>query len=292
MHKDIKIIATHSGKFHADDLFGVATMKLLYPDAKVIRSRKPDILETADIRIDIGGIDDPATGNFDHHQAGFEKRRDNDIPYASFGLIWKVYGAQLCGSEDIALKIDERLVQPIDAIDNGIDMCDAYHTIFPFNISHTVAILNPSWTSERTHDEAFEVALDIAMTVLTNIIENMQGSAKAESLMQKAVEESGDTPYVWLERYLPGGYLTEHTDKLFVVYPDPNKHWTIKSIPVEKGSFEPRRMFPESWAGLADEELAKVTGVEDAIFCHRGRWICAAKSKEGAKKMLEIALKN
>jgi len=36
--------------------------------------------------------------------------------------------------------------------------------------------------------------------------------------------------------------------------------------------------------------LAKVTGVPDATFCHNGRFLAVAKSKEGALKLAEIAL--
>jgi len=49
-------------------------------------------------------------------------------------------------------------------------------------------------------------------------------------------------------------------------------------------------LFPESWAGKNGKELAEITGVEDAIFCHNARFICSAKSKEGAMKLAQMAL--
>jgi uncharacterized UPF0160 family protein len=51
-----------------------------------------------------------------------------------------------------------------------------------------------------------------------------------------------------------------------------------------------RKNFPAAWAGLRDEELAKVSGVADAQFCHRALFTIAAKSKEGAIKMTQLAL--
>ena len=39
-----------------------------------------------------------------------------------------------------------------------------------------------------------------------------------------------------------------------------------------------------------DETLQKVTGVEDAVFCHKGLFLAVAKSKEGAIKLAELAL--
>ena len=47
---------------------------------------------------------------------------------------------------------------------------------------------------------------------------------------------------------------------------------------------------PESWAGKKDEELQQASGVSDAIFCHRGRFMAVAKTYEGVLKMAEIAL--
>ena len=58
------------------------------------------------------------------------------------------------------------------------------------------------------------------------------------------------------------------------------------------GSFKSRKLFPESWAGLKDEALKNETGVETATFCHNGRFICCAKTKEDAIKLAEIAVNN
>ena len=56
-----KTIVTHSGAFHADDVFAVATLDLTY-DGKVkfMRSREPEDLAKADIVLDVGAVYDPA----------------------------------------------------------------------------------------------------------------------------------------------------------------------------------------------------------------------------------------
>ena len=51
-----------------------------------------------------------------------------------------------------------------------------------------------------------------------------------------------------------------------------------------------RRDLPEGWAGLRDKELARVTGVSDAVFAHRNRFMAVAKSKEGAIALAKLAL--
>ena len=63
-------------------------------------------------------------------------------------------------------------------------------------------------------------------------------------------------------------------------------------MPTGKGMFEDRMKLPAAWAGLRDEELAKVTGVPDAVFCHRALFLAVAKSKEGALALAKLALSN
>ncbi len=46
------------------------------------------------------------------------------------------------------------------------------------------------------------------------------------------------------------------------------------------GEFANRKDLPEAWAGRADAELAEVTGVPDARFCHAGRFMAVAGSRE------------
>ena len=71
------------------------------------------------MRVDIGGRSNPAAGDFDHHQRGGAGERANGIRYASFGLVWREFGAALAGGEEAAAAIDERLVQGVDANDTG-----------------------------------------------------------------------------------------------------------------------------------------------------------------------------
>ncbi len=42
------IIATHSGKFHADDVWAVAVLDLVFPDSDLVRTRDPEVIAAAD----------------------------------------------------------------------------------------------------------------------------------------------------------------------------------------------------------------------------------------------------
>lgn len=69
------------------------------------------------------------------------------------------------------------------------------------------------------------------------------------------------------------------------------QRYMIHTIPVSPDSFKARADLPEAWAGLRDAQLAAVTGVHDAGFCHNGRFIASAKSYEGIRSMAFLALK-
>jgi uncharacterized UPF0160 family protein len=98
--------------------------------------------------------------------------------------------------------------------------------------------------------------------------------------------------------YLPEGgmpwtriVVQEMPEVLLVLYPDtePGRH-QLRTVPERLGSFRARRDLPTAWAGLRDEELAAVTGVPDAAFCHRNLFIAVARSYEGALRLAALAL--
>ncbi len=67
---------------------------LVHGPLQIVRTRDEALLAAADVRVDIGGRSDPASGDFDHHQRGGAGERANGIRYASFGLVWRHHGAR------------------------------------------------------------------------------------------------------------------------------------------------------------------------------------------------------
>ena len=110
---------THAGKFHADDVFATALLQILRPDIKITRGfTVPDDFD--------GIVYDIGFGMFDHHQEPREYRA-NGVPYAAFGLLWRVLGPGLVGERQARL-IDENFIQPLDLNDNTGEqnsLCDA-----------------------------------------------------------------------------------------------------------------------------------------------------------------------
>ena len=68
------------------------------------------------------------------------------------------------------------------------------------------------------------------------------------------------------------------------------KNWRVLAVRKRAESFENKKNLPRSWAGLRDKELQKITGVKDAVFCHRNLFMAVAKSKEGAIALARKAL--
>jgi uncharacterized UPF0160 family protein len=309
------LIVTHGGKFHADDAWAVATLKVLYPDADLVRTRDPAIIATADFVIDVGGIWDPATGRFDHHQKGFSGARQSGVPYASAGLVWRDYGARCVAAlaeahtgqrlsdeaaQQIAYAIDNDVVQYLDLSDVGA----AKNAPGGYGLSAVVSGYNPNWLDEERLGygeaadayrlEQFKRAMLFLTEVMANSVKYRVGAALAvEQVRNAEVLEGGRLLYL-KNGALPWTTVVrkEMPKVLFVISHNLNEQrYMLHTVPVSAESFEARADLPAEWAGLRDADLAAVTGVADAGFCHNGRFIAAAKSYEGIYLMALQALK-
>lgn len=282
-------IATHNGNFHADDVFSIAALKNIFPVFNLVRTRDLEVIGKADVVIDVGGIYDPETGRFDHHQRGGAGERENGIPYSSFGLVWKKYGVEICGgNQEVANSVDSSLVSTIDAIDCG----HAEGVSKGISLSQTISMFNPTWEEESHYDVCFDEAVAFASRVLTRFIASASGGISAKSIVAKAIEQAEDPRVIVLEQYTPWK-RTVHAlseDALFMVYPSDSGQWRIQTVPVEPGSFENRKSLPKAWAGLSDKALQDVTQLDDAMFCHNGLFIGGAASFESTMKMAAMAL--
>ncbi len=290
----MKVVAVHNRDFHADDVFAVSILRLIYPKLRVIRTRDENKLKEVDARIDVGRKYDSATNDFDHHQKGGAGERKNGIPYASAGLIWKHYGRKLTNSDEVFEHIDEKIIQYVDANDTGVDTYEI-KKLDPYTIAEFINGLNPHWPdeSEKLFDHHFEEAVSIISKLLNREIEAAEGLVTGKRVLREKLKKAKGE-YLVLEEYLPWREtLVKESNLKFIVFPDSiEKHWCVLAVPVALGSFENRKDLPKSWAGLAGEELQRVTGVSDAKFCHNKLFVAIASSKEGAIKLVELALKN
>jgi len=292
-----KLVIVHDGSFHPDDVFCVALLSILYNGAiKVIRTRNEKEFQKADFVLDIGLVYDPDHNRFDHHQEGGAGFRDNKITYSAFGLLWKKYGVEVCGSQKISDILEKKLVEVIDADDMGLDLSQNKITyVYPFMMTDAIYSMRPTWKENSSNiDKFFFKAVDFAKDILIREIKIAKDKIEAESLVDDIYSNSEDKRIIiFSKQYLPKDLLINYPEPLFVVYKEMyGEKWRVTTIEKSENTYECRKNFPESWWGKKDEELAKVSGVSDAVFCRNGGIFAGAKSQEGAIQMAKKALNN
>lgn len=289
-------IATHNGSFHADEVFAIAALGLLAEPFDVTRTRDRDEIAAADVRVDVGFESDPGAGAFDHHQRGGAGARDNGVQYASFGLVWRAFGARVCGGDaDVAARVDEVLVQGVDAQDTGQQLVTVPDGVrAPMTVTGAVGGFNPSWDEDLSEDEErarFDAAVAFAGGILEREIASAASGRRARRIVADGVAASPDPRIVELEANVPWKevVVTTAPEALYVLYPK-RQGWGVEAVPAELGTFDNRRDLPEAWAGLDGPALAALTGVQDALFCHAKRFLAVARSRHGAERLAELAL--
>ncbi|MFH1201158.1 MAG: MYG1 family protein [bacterium] len=297
MMKTNKKLITHNGSFQADDIFACATISLMLEKNKqsfeIFRTRDKDIIKAGDYVFDVGGIYDEKKNRFDHHQKGGAGKRANGIEYSSFGLVWKKFGIELSGSEKVSNIVEKQLVAPIDAFDNGFDLVENKYDISPYFIDHFFLAMIPTWREVYlSKDEMFFKCVEIAKEILSREIIQAKDFVLAEEKVISIYQNTKDKRIIILDQNYSYEYiLNKFPEPLLVVYPRTSDNsWGVKAVRKDPKTFKNRKDFPKLWAGLRDEELQEVSGVEDAIFCHRGLFMAVAKTKEGAIKLGQIAV--
>lgn len=287
-------VCVHDGIFHADEVMATAILWIANEGSiSITRSRNPDVWKEADILVDVGGK------QFDHHMKGGNGVRENGVPYASAGLVWKHFYEEVLLHVSVPTEywlqmcqlVDERLIQGIDAIDCG------YHTrtenVPTLGLSSIISGYNPNWFQSQSDEirmEAFLQAVEVAKDTLINTINGVLGQLIAQNEVREAWTLHGGQVIV-LQQFMPWQEaVKDMPDARLVVFPDVGGTWRVQTVPKELDSFDARMDLPEAWAGLRGEELQLESGVADAIFCHPGRFICGAETREGALELARLAL--
>ncbi|CAO2817066.1 unnamed protein product [Amaranthus hypochondriacus] len=323
----LKRVGTHNGSFHCDEALGCFMIRLTnkFYGAEIVRTRDPQVLETLDAVLDVGGVYDPSRDRFDHHQKGFGEVFGHGFTtkLSSAGLVYKHFGMEIIAKE---LKLDEghqdvfrlfiavyrNFMEAIDAIDNGINQFDTDlppRYVNNTHLSSRVGKLNLDWTdpdqSAEKENEAFERAMNLAGG---EFLDNLRHLAKswlpARSIVveclqaRKDVDPSGEI--MVLNRFCPWKlHLFELEQELnidppikYVLYQDDrSKQWRVQAVAVSPDRFESRKPLPEPWRGLRDDELSKGCNIPECVFVHMSGFIGGNATYEGALAMAKAALK-
>jgi uncharacterized UPF0160 family protein len=296
-------LVTHSGGFHADELLSSVILTRMYPQAKIIRSRSPEWITRGPDRIiyDVGGDYDADAAIFDHHQRGAPLREDGQ-PFSSFGLIWKHFGRDYLAAfglpeahvEIVHAGFDTSFVLPIDLMDNGALNPSVAGPLAGLTLPVLLETLKPVFdeTDPDAEDRGFHTALTIARSFVEARIARSDAKLRAESLVHQAIVDAGDGRILELPMGMPfrPAIIKAGADQLlFVVHPR-GKDWCLTTIRREDDGFAARADLPAAWAGLTNADLEAACGVEGASFCHNGRFIAAAKTRQAALAMAELAV--
>lgn len=261
---------THGGVFHADDVFSAALLKILNPNIQI--SRGSVVPENFD-----GIVFDIGKGEFDHHQEDKECR-ENGIPYAAFGLLWRKFGTYILNKEDAKI-FDEEFIQPIDLSDNTGKYSELAQIISDFNLS---------WEEEGNSDERFQEAINFAQLILNNRFKQILSKRRAMEEVKKFVDNQ-DGKILVLDRFYPWKNVVCCSDKMFVIFPSTRGGYMVQAVPQNEDTIELKKAFPEEWRGKDQEWLKKMTGIDTFLFCHMSGFICAAETLGDAKKIAELA---
>ncbi|KAA2313688.1 MYG1 family protein [Pseudooceanicola sediminis] len=298
-----EFLVTHNGGFHADELLSSVVLTRLFPDAKIVRSRAPEWITAGPDRViyDVGGHYDADARIFDHHQRNAPKR-DDDQPFSSFGLIWKHFGHDYLRAsgvpdahvETVHASFDRGFVLPIDLVDNGALSPSVAGPLSGMTLPGLLETLKPVFddTDPGAEDRAFHGALAIARSFVEARIARSAAKLRAEGLAQQAIAAAGEGRILELPMGMPfrPAVIKAGADHLLFVVTPRGKDWTLGGIRLNDEGFELRADLPRAWAGLTGEDLERVSGVEGATFCHNGCFIAAAKSRDAALAMANLAV--
>lgn len=250
----------------------------------------------------------------------------NRTKLSSAGLVYAHFGHQvlqamvpeskfkpdeLCSEYFTALYkfVYENLMEEVDAVDNGVDQWSGENLQRNYKktttLSSRVSNLNPSWLEENQDtDKIFPKAMEITKYELTDRINGFNSWWAARSIVKKAILERKEYhpsgKVIYFSQFCPWKahvYAFEQdknfkelseNEVLYCVFQGADS-CRVQCVSVE-GSFENRKSLPKSWRGIRNEELQKVTGLSDAVFCHAAGFISGWGSMESAKKAVEMAL--
>lgn len=281
---------THSGVFHADDVFATAFLDLYFTNISVIRLDSVPLNVGNDVIIyDIG------KGKFDHHQK--EARiRDNGIKYSSFGLLFEEYGLSFLerlkieNKEEVYDYLVKDFILSIDAIDNGeFPSVTANYKVK--TVSDIIKLYNPSYGSNDTSNENFVKAVNVAESIFSFELKNVCGKVKASKKVKELLKNN-NSDILLLDEFLPYEevILTGNYNTKLVIYPSNRGGYCVKTVPISLEDKNSRVYFPLKWAGLVNEDLEKTSGIKDITFCHVNRFLVATKSLEAVLKVASVTM--
>jgi len=288
----------------------------------VVRSRDPEVLKGLDAVIDVGGVYDPASRRFDHHQKGFEEVFGHGFTtkLSSAGLVYKHFGREVVAArlglaegdkdlDDIYLRVYKSFVEAVDAIDNGVNQYDSdVPARYQINtgLASRVGRLNPQWNEGADNaelDRRFARASEMAGKEFLDEVDfwgkcwlPARAVVKAAMDARASVHASGAVlhlaqPCPWKDHLyeIEAEEGCEGAVKFVLYLDDREGKYRVQAVNLP-GSFELRRGLKAEWRGLRGEQLDAASGIPGGVFVHAGGFIGGHDTLEGALAMAAQSL--
>ncbi|PIY66848.1 MYG1 family protein, partial [Shewanella sp. CG_4_10_14_0_8_um_filter_42_13] len=203
---------------------------------------------------------------------------------------------EISNNKIVAQKIDRILIQPIDAGDNGT----AYYkplfgNILPYEFHSIFGAYSPSWKENTDLDKLFLKMVMLAKDIIKREIKKNTDSIEMEKIIENIYQNTYDKRIIVVtlpfSRFDIVNTLGKYKKPIYAIYPERgDKDWRIVGINKRPGSYLTRKPLPKSWAGKTGEAFRKVTGIKEAKFCHRTKFLAVADNKEGAIALARLSL--
>ena len=282
-------LGVHDGVFHADEVTACALLLefgLIKLD-HVVRTRDPKKLKKCEYVCDVGGVYDPSQKLFDHHQEQYQGK----LSSAGMVLGYLLEKGHLKPKEYNYLH--ESFVFSVDEHDNGRVPEIWGYCAFSNVVS---SFVSPQYdVNAKDQDRDFLKAVNFVSGYLSRIRCKLKYIQDCRDVVIDTMTPRKEcllfeAGVPWMDTFFETGGL--HHPAKFVIMPV-GPHWKLRGIPPNyEDRMKVRVPLPKEWAGLLDDELVRVSKIEGAVFCHKGRFVSVWKSREAALRALEYTLQN
>ena len=312
-----KTIAVHSETFHADDAMAVYLLQHTkeFKNAKIVRTRKQEIIEKCDAVADVGCVYDHNLRRYDHHQQSYDvKFPGSQVLCASAGLVYIHYGREVIQNlaTELELSIGEELdfvynamyfnmIQEIDGIDNGVPRVTSNQKkrySISSDITSRIAMLNPSWNDPNPEpDKQFIKAIQLIREEFESLLKYiikfwLDGFPSFRKAFETRFDydKSGKIIYLGKNKFVDF-YLSQVNDDLstlFIIYINDRDMYSVKTLSYPNQPFRSRKLLP--FAGKSPDLITEQTGIKDVVFSHKAGFLTVLKTEESAHKFASFAV--
>lgn len=263
-----QIIATHSGTFHADEIFAIALIKVFVNNKVAVhRTRNQSIIDEADFAIDVGGLYLVDAQRFDHHQF---KESHYCYGLSSAGLVFKYLKNN--GMDSIHIDALKKLVAEIDEHDIGSHK---------HNVNHFTGIIS-SFNHKDVDSEYQESKFNDALDFTIGHIKRLTSYAEHKNSQRIRLEslKPDSNGFMFSKEYIDDWKIKafKESAKAFICYNKSDDDYSVLIPPINLDSYD------------SLYELVP-TGTSNEIFVHQQGFIGKYKASDDSKILFSIKTK-